>query len=749
MFRASKIHFRAKASITNRKTSFFVILFFLLLILIYVKLFNIQVIDSSRYQLAAKKQYESKISLKPSRGIIFDRKLNPLVSSANSFSYAADPNMVDNKDSIASLFASVFSKEKEYYLDKLNSRNTSFVWLERHINQKKAAELEGLNLSGVIKLNESQRVFNYEQLASQVIGHTDVDNNGISGIELQYNDVLCGEEGYVVMQKDGLGRKRPAIEFPRVEPQDGNNLQLTIDINIQKIIEEELDSAVHINNADGAKCVVMAVKTGEILGIYSAFNKENPTMSSRGSNLTAITDLYEPGSTFKLVTAAASLEEGIQNKNDIIQTNGGEYEIYGLKIKDAHKFSNMSFQKVVEQSSNVGMIQVANKLGEKKFYKYARDFGFGNTTGLDFPGESKGSLKKPVNFTPVSLKFMAIGYEVMVNALQMTNAFACVANNGILMKPFLVKKELLSSGNVLKEYFPIPIRSVISKNTSRTLTELLYGVVERGTGVEAKINNIKIAGKTGTSQKLINGKYSKSEYTASFVGYFPAENPKIVISVIMDAPKSNQYYGGKVAAPVFRNIAERIINLTGLLDSYELEYKSQENSYVKNVSVPEEKNKSRTENINDVSFSAKDEYPNLVGFDLNDALQILNENEIKFEIISKDGSKVSSKSDAFIVSQEILNNGKDNSLKKIKLVVSLKDKDIENSTVTKMPDLKGYSLRKAIKLLSSFGLNFSIMGYGKVISQTPYAGGTLNKNQHITIICESAEKELIADNPEK
>lgn len=675
--------------------------FALLFLVILYKLFTIQVIDASRYQLAAKKQYESRISLKSSRGIIFDRKMNSLVSNIVMYSFAADPNMVDNKDSVAQIFAGIFRKDKSFYLDKLNQKNTSFVWLERRIDPKYEAQVKDINLSGVIKLNEPNRVFNYEKLCSQLVGYTNIDNNGLSGVELELNDILQGKEGYVVMQKDGLGRKRPAVEYPRQEPVDGNNVILTIDMNIQKIAEEELAAGVDANNSLGGKVIVMNVKTGELLAMHSL----NLDGSSQ-DKIAEITDMYEPGSTFKIVTASASLEESLYSKYDLINTYGGEY----MNIKDSHKFSNLTFAQVFEQSSNVGTIQIANKLGKERFYKYARDFGFGITTGLDLPGEMKGRLKKPVEFSPVSLNYMSIGYEVLVTALQMTNAYACIANGGMMMKPFIIKKILAPDGTLLKEFKPVEIRNVISKNTAKQLTEMFVGVVERGTGKDAAVENIKIAGKTGTSQKLVDGNYSKSKYTSSFIGYFPAENPQIVVAVIIDAPGAGEYYGGKVSAPIFRKIAERIINLTGLHE----------------FSAPE--------NNADVVYTmgTKTEKPqlNLVNFDITDAVKFLNENEIPFEIQGP-------RKNAIVISQEQVTDDKGG--KKLKLVSAGADdntKSVKDGGL-KMPDLKGMSLRKCIKVMSTLGIDYKVNGTGKVTTQTPEAGSQLAKGQQVIINCDA------------
>lgn len=688
---------------TERRITVFMVVFALILITILYKLITIQVIDAGKYQLAAKKQYESRISLKPSRGIIFDRKMNSLVSNVNMYSFAADPNMVDNKDSVAQVFAGIFGKDKSFYLDKLNTKNTSFIWLERRIDPKFEQSVKDINLSGVIKLNEPNRVFNYDRLASQLVGFTSIDNIGLSGVELELNEMLSGKDGYVVMQKDGLGRKRPAVEYPREEPVNGKNIVLTVDLNIQKIVEEELSSGVSVNNSLGGKVVVMNVKTGEILAMNSI-----QLDGGSADKIAVITDLYEPGSTFKLVTGAAALEENLLGKSEVINTYGGEY----MNIKDSHKFSSLSFQEVIEQSSNVGIIQVASRLGKERFYKYARDFGYGITTGIDLPGEMKGRLKRPVEFSPVSLNYMSIGYEVLVTALQMTNAYACIGNGGMMMKPYIIKKIMEPDGTLVKEFQPTEIRNVVSKTTARTLTELLVGVVERGTGKDAKIDNIKIAGKTGTSQKMVDGEYSKSKYTSSFIGYFPAENPQMVVAVIIDAPGAGEYYGGKVAAPIFKNIVQRIIDLTGLHEYSEPEYNATNVVLANNIQ--------QKENIPQV------EKLNLVNFDITDAIKMLKENNIAYEV---EGSK----KNAIVTEQKIINDEKGGKI--FKLTTSVDIKENKTTANLKMPDLRGMSLRKCLKVVSAMGIDYKVNGFGKVSKQTPEPGAVLNKNQVIVVNC--------------
>jgi membrane peptidoglycan carboxypeptidase len=459
----------------------------------------------------------------------------------------------------------------------------------------------------------------------------------------------------------------------------------------------------------------MSVKTGEILGMASmvSFTSNDSLNVGKSVNkLSLITDLYEPGSTFKLVTAAASLEEGVENKFSIIATQSGEYVHGDVKIKDAHKHnSNLSFQQVVEQSSNVGMIQIAKKLGSPRFYKYARDFGFGIYSGIDFPGEVRGMLKRPIEFSPVSLQFMAIGYEVLVTAIQMTNAFSCIANNGVMMKPFIVKKVLSADGKIIKENFSTVVRNVVSKTTANGMTELLYGVVERGTGKDAKIENLKIAGKTGTSQRVVEGKHSKQSYTASFIGYFPADNPQIVISVIIDEPKSGDYYGGKVAAPIFKKIAEQIIAVNGLF----------------------EENQPRVlfaSNENDGQNLSENESPvkelNFKNFEIEDARKILNERNINFEI---DGPK----NNSIVSSQQII---EEDSGVKFMLKTIQENSTQEKNELNKIPELRGMSMRNCVKALSLLGIDYKITGSGKVVSQNISAGTVLQKNISLQVICE-------------
>jgi len=587
--------------------------FFLIFLIVLYKLINVQIINSAKYKIAARKQYEEKIKISPARGLIYDRNMNVLVSNTLQYSFAADPNMIQQPDSIANMFARVFNKDRNEYLTKLTNRNTSFIYLERKIPVEKLQGLDTADFQGLIVLKEPKRIYNYGRLAAQILGYTNVEGIGLSGIELSMESELAGKEGFVIMQRDGKGQYKPNMDTPKKEPVNGNNIVLTLDINVQKFAEEELERGVRETKSTGGKVVVTNVKTGEVLGMssYPSFDPNSIQIAdTAGFSNKVITDVYEPGSTFKLVTAAASLEEKIVDKSSLINTEGGSYTTAsGTTMKDEHGAASMTFQQAIEQSSNIGFMKISANLGGERFYKYARDFGFGISTGLELPGENRGVLKRPIDFSASSLQYMSIGYEVLINAMQISNAYSAIANNGMLMKSYIIKRETGLDGKTIFENSPVQIRQVISQNTSKTLAMLMTGVVETGTGKGAKIEGVKVAGKTGTAQRLVNGKYSSGSHTGSFVGFFPADNPQFQITVILDDPQGGQFYGGIVAAPIFKRIAERLIGFSGNLNLNEPQFINHLNDPNETITA-----------INNLIL-----IPNLVNLKLEDARDILND----------------------------------------------------------------------------------------------------------------------------
>ncbi|MEP7145949.1 MAG: penicillin-binding transpeptidase domain-containing protein, partial [bacterium] len=564
-------------------------------------------------------------------------------------------------------------------------------------------------------------------LASQVLGFTNIDNKGQTGIELSMNNELEGKEGFIIMQRDGRGNNRPSLEFPRKDSENGNNIVLTLDINIQRFAEEELAAGVKNFSADGGKVIVESVKTGEILAMtsYPTFDPNNiSTSDTNGMKNAVISDIYEPGSTFKIIAAAASLEEKIEDRNSVISTENLN-EIKGLKISDVHGSTSMTFQQAVEQSSNIAFSKISLKIGSERFYKYARDFGIGIYSGIELPGENKGILKRPIEFSGVTLPYMSIGYEVLINALQLANAYSAIANNGMMMKTYIIKKEFSTDGKIIYESKPTMIRQVVSENTAKTLTSLFTGVIERGTGTDAKIEGVNVAGKTGTAQRIINGEYSSSSHNSSFVGYFPAEDPQILVTVILNNPGSGEYYGGKVAAPIFQKIAGRIINFSGKTNI------SPQN--LMNVNYTDKNNSDNVKDLNDQKLLI----PNLLNLRLEDATDILKENNLSYEVVDFSTKVKNTGASKIIDSQYPLPNEWISLIDNPKIKLIIKSSNTAEDRMIRVPDVKNLSLRKAINTLLSEGFEVDINGSGKIVEQSPAPGSSQLPRSRIILYCKN------------
>jgi len=546
---------------------------FVLFGVIGLRLVQVQIIDSQRYRAVAQKQYQAKVVLPADRGIIYDRNGNVIASNSTLVSFAADPQVaVEDSRVIATKFSQLFGKPRSYYWEKLQT-DSRFVWLERLVDTKYLKEIDPKKLNGIVVCYEPKRLYFNGYLAGQLIGCTNVDNAGISGIEQEYDQQLRGENGYVVFQRDGLGHARPSVDYPRVEPINGHNVYLTIDMQMQSIAEKELKKGVEQNQANSGLVIILRPGTGEIFAIAQYPNIDPNsirTMKVDDQRLRAVTDVFEPGSVFKIVTVSAALENGVVSPEKKFYAENGIYTIPQVsgkprKIFDTHKAGWLTFREAVEVSSNIVMAKVSDLVGGERFYKMARDYGFGIVTNIDFPGEVNGTLKKPMQWSGTTLNTIAYGYEVGVTPIQIAAAYGAVANKGVLMKPYLFQKETDATGIVVQESVPQQIRRVITEQTAATLCDLFEGVVDRGTATQAKIPGVKLAGKTGTSKKIIEGRYESGNYIASFVGFFPADDPKIVCLVMIDNPRGLSYYGGTTSAPVFKAIAEQILNTTDLI----------------------------------------------------------------------------------------------------------------------------------------------------------------------------------------
>lgn len=680
--------------------------------IVAAKLVQIQVIDSARYKEIARKQYEVRVPLLASRGNIYDRNGRILVSNTMAVSYAADPKVVgDDAAKIADRLARVFGESKRSeYLAKLRKKNSRFVWLERRANPQTSSRINAKDFDGLIETEEPKRIYHYDHLAGQVLGFTDIDNNGLSGVELTFDKELRGENGYIIMQRDGLGRKRPTVDYPRFEPKNGNNVVLTLDLDYQSIAEEELRKGVERNNAESGLVVMLEPKSGEVLAMasYPGINpNRHQSIDAAASRNRIITDVFEPGSVFKLVTASAALEYNIVTPEQKFFAENGKYLVKGrpAPITDVHKYGTISFRDAMELSSNIVMAKVSDLVGAERMYTTARNFGFGIPTGLELPGEVNGQLKKPVQWSRTTLNTMAYGYEVGVTPLQLAAAYGALANGGTLMRPFILKQVLNEHNVVLSEVRAQSIRRVISKQTADTVRSFLRGVVEKGTATGAQTKAVAIAGKTGTSRKILDGKYSTSSYTASFVGMFPAEDPHVVCLVMLDNPKTMGYYGGVASAPIVKGIAEKMVTTSTTFAQ---------------------------QHIPTLSGKERVATPDVRTLELDAAATVL----------SSLGFHVETSGEGTVVLKQTPAPGVKVPKGETVTLATTGSAATVAGDYTIVPDLRGLSLRRALNRLTLARLDVRVEGSGTVTAQSVRAGEQVKVGTRIGVRCEP--KNLVA-----
>jgi len=501
------------------------------------------------------------------RGTIYDRNGKELAIELELSSVYAMPLSISNLEETAKKLAPLLDVREKEILKKLETSN-SFVWLRRKIDTEIAEKIKNLHLKGIGLINEGKRFYPENELASQVIGLAGLDNQGLSGIENSFDTILRGKIEKTIRRKDGFGRELIAAGTAYPSGVSGYGVVTTIDSVIQYIAEVELRRAYNETKAKLATIVVQDSQTGELLALanFPSFNGNDPSPEKyKYLKIPAICNIFEPGSTFKPIVTAALLEENLVTLEDLFYCENGVYLFNGLPVRDHEREGWLTFLQILEKSSNIGMVKVGQLLGENKFYQYARDFGFGNYTGVKLPGETPGILKKPKDWSEISLSRLSFGQGVGVTTIQLISAFSCLANGGVLMEPMIVKRIIDSNEKVVAELHPCPVRRVISCKTAQTLTDILCRIVKNGTGKEARIGGYKVAGKTGTAQKFdpATGKYSNTSYIASFVGYLPADRPRVTILVVLDEPQGF-YWGGSIAAPVFARVGLRIMHHLGV-----------------------------------------------------------------------------------------------------------------------------------------------------------------------------------------
>jgi cell division protein FtsI (penicillin-binding protein 3) len=541
--------------------------FFLIIFLaVALRAFQLQILDGEKLRQLGEKQHLKEMIVLPKRGTILDRGGEPLALSLEGQSVYARPRRIKEPRAIAAKLADALGLEPADVAEKLATEK-SFIWLKRQVSPKEAERVETLNIDGVGIYVEPNRYYPQGQLAAQLVGFTGRDAQGLEGVEMHYENYLRGESGSSVVERDALGRRVlvQGVETLQIPP--GSDLQLTLDTSIQHLAERELEATAAKYRAKAGVAVVADPFTGEILALanYPFFNPNNFTrQSSNQWRDRAVTDSFEPGSTFKTILAASALEEGVVGKEDLFFCENGKYAYGGKIIHDTHEHGWLPFAKIIQYSSNIGVTKVAEKLGKERYAKTIEKFGFGQPTGIDLPGEASGAVRRPEKWATIDLATHAYGQGIAVTPIQLVMAYGAVANGGFLMRPFVVKRAVGADGRVLWENQPHVVRRVVSEATASTLTSILKGVVdEGGTGVLASVDGFEVAGKTGTAQKAEHGVYTRKR-VASFVGFVPADQPRLVMAVILDEPETS-VYGGTVAAPTFRNIAAATLQRLAVL----------------------------------------------------------------------------------------------------------------------------------------------------------------------------------------
>ncbi len=536
---------------------------------IYIGLFGTMIVRSYQLQLfngdelgaRAQRQVASKVSYQPVRGSILDRNGEELAVSRDLCSVYAQPARISEPEQAAKMLQAVIGGNKEKIAGRLKS-GKQFVWIKRGLPIELMDQIASLGFKGIGSIRESRRYYPNMELAGQLIGFAGIDSQGLEGVELEYDKYIRGTSGSFLAERDALGRSIYPRGMDIVDSSSGHNITLTINRTIQHIAERELNAASERYDAKGGMALVMEPRSGELLSMAvspgfnpNSFEKSRPFQWRNR----IVTDTFEPGSTFKVFLVAAALDSGKVGPQDIFFCENGRVRVYDKYIHDSSRHGWLTVGNILKVSSNIGAYKIADKIGKTEFHKYILKFGFGEKTGIDLPGERKGSVRGVEKLSPVGFANFSFGQGLSVTAIQLVNAVSAVANGGYLMKPYIVKSVTDRNGKTIFSNTPVIRSRVISGETAAMVTSMLTRVAASGgSGARAAIDGYDVAGKTGTSQKfdIKTGRYHEDKYISSFVGFVPAHDPELAILVLLDEPKE-EYYGGRVAAPVFRKIAEQ------------------------------------------------------------------------------------------------------------------------------------------------------------------------------------------------
>jgi cell division protein FtsI/penicillin-binding protein 2 len=670
----------------------------------------IQIMDHDELSVSAKNQSTKNVTLKGKRGSIFDSNGVQLAMNLESASYGLRSSAVEDRDETVRVLSGATGLSSSG-IRKMVASKKSFQWIVRQADSSVMEKLDKANLPGIEKIPNVKRYYPLGMIASQIIGYTDIDGKGIEGCEYYFNSKLTGHNGRSVAKRDARQKLTPTFDDPIVEAQDGSDIILTLDWRIQEIAEEELMAGVEKWSAASGGVIVLDTGTGEILAMANVprFDPNDPDFYDSSKfdpefrkNKLA-TDMIEPGSTFKIVPFIEALESGITHEDELIDCENGKYRIGRHTIHDSHDMDIVPASEVFIHSSNIGTVKISEKIGKKKLYERARLMGFGEITGFDLLDETPGRLMDPRKWSKLSLPTISYGQGVSVSPLQISMAYAAIANGGVLLSPKIVKTIRSGGNNNAKMMEKKEIRRAMTKETADRMTELLCKTVETGSGVNAAIPGIRLGGKTGTAQRVIEGVkgYAPGLYISSFVGFIADRDPKILCYVIIDCPKG-VHYGSQVAAPIFKNIMLRTLNVGG-------------GKWANMVADASEVSTIHSEVIT---------VPDMNGADVRAAVGELGAIGFKTVVIG-DSTRVAR--------QSPLPGAKLNVGEKITLYSNVVTG--ANKNEIKVPNLKGKSLREAVQHLVQLNLEVSVSGSGVVHSQSPKAGSVVEYGTVCTIAC--------------
>jgi cell division protein FtsI/penicillin-binding protein 2 len=646
------------------------------MVIVGARLAQLQISQHDELSARAKSQQLGAVETSPTRGLLLDRQGRELARSVDTESLYADPSEIIDINGTAKKIASVTGQNRDELAARISEGKDAkkqFIWLIRRIDSEMATKLDAMALAGVYSRKEPKRYYPNDGLAAHVLGFVGTDEIGLGGVEQYYNEKIRGEGGKVFYERD---RDRRAFESYEVQPHPGQTVVLTIDQTIQYRTEQALFAAVAGAHAKSGTAIVMDPHTGEILALANApaFDPNQPGNEPPEVRTNwALQNIYEPGSTFKVVAYSAALERGLVQPDDRIDCQNGSITVAGRLIHDGHPYGVLTIADALAKSSNVGAIKLGLLLGNESMYEFAKRLGFGSRTGIDLPGESAG-IFRPVNrWQPSSIGSIAIGQEVGVTPLQMATAYSVIANGGSWVKPHVVREMRSPDGSIMFQAKP-ELRPALKSETVEKLRGMMEGVTLHGTARKAQVEGYTAAGKTGTAQKIDpkTRHYSATKYIGSFVGFAPVSNPAVVIIVVIDEPQG-AYHGGDVAAPVFREIAEQILPELNVMPDVETKSAPQ--------LIADDRKPSPQEIQDEVQRAAT--LPTIARRFSNSS------REVVFAPATKRGAL--------------------------------------------MPDLRGQSVRDVAHMCSQLGLNLEAKGAGRAIHQYPSAGTELSSGQTVRV----------------